>query len=110
MAANGTALDAGQAALVRQNVHLRRPAASGPGRGRQDHRNACPHLAWTQDGGNVIGLAPSAAAVAALGEQTGISTDTLANWPGPSNTANCPDWAARIGRTTLVIIDEGRNG
>ena len=29
-------------------------------------------LAWTQDGGQVLGLAPSAAAAAVLGEQTGI--------------------------------------
>jgi hypothetical protein len=35
-------------------------------------------LAWTQDGGQVIGLAPSAAAAAVLGEQTGIRADTLA--------------------------------
>jgi hypothetical protein len=35
-------------------------------------------LAWTADGGQVIGLAPSAAAAAVLGEQTGIRGDTLA--------------------------------
>ena len=35
-------------------------------------------LAWTEDGGQVIGLAPSAAAAAVLAEQTGIRTDTLA--------------------------------
>ena len=35
-------------------------------------------LAWTEDGGQVLGLAPSAAAAAVLGEQTGIRTDTLA--------------------------------
>ncbi len=35
-------------------------------------------LAWTQDGGQVLGLAPSAAAAAVLAEQTGIRTDTLA--------------------------------
>jgi ATP-dependent exoDNAse (exonuclease V) alpha subunit len=34
-------------------------------------------LAWTEDGGQVIGLAPSAAAAAVLGEQTGIRTDTF---------------------------------
>jgi ATP-dependent exoDNAse (exonuclease V) alpha subunit len=33
---------------------------------------------WTEDGGQVIGLAPSAAAAAVLAEQTGIRTDTLA--------------------------------
>jgi AAA domain len=35
-------------------------------------------LAWSQDGGHMIGLAPSAAAAAVLGEQTGIRADTLA--------------------------------
>jgi hypothetical protein len=35
-------------------------------------------LAWTQDGGQVIGLARSAAAAAVLGEQTGIRADRLA--------------------------------
>jgi hypothetical protein len=34
-------------------------------------------VAWTDDGGQVLGLAPSAAAAAVLGEQTGIRTDTL---------------------------------
>lgn len=84
--------------------------------------------AWTQDGGHVIGLAPSAAAAAALREQTGTHTDTLAKltWglthqleadPGmgtapvrsmhqsPANTA-LPDWAQRIDASTLVVIDE----
>jgi ATP-dependent exoDNAse (exonuclease V) alpha subunit len=35
-------------------------------------------LAWTQDGGQVLGLAPSAAAAGVLAEQTGIRSDTLA--------------------------------
>ena len=35
-------------------------------------------MAWTEDGGHVIGLAPLAAAAAVLAEQTGIRTDTLA--------------------------------
>lgn len=34
--------------------------------------------AWTEDGGHVIGLAPSAAAAAALREQIVATTDTLA--------------------------------
>ena len=45
MAANGTALDAGQASLVRQMCTSGCPAAAGdrPGRRREDHRHACPH-------------------------------------------------------------------
>ena len=45
--------------------------------------------AWTDDGGQVIGLAPSAAAAAVLGEQTGIRTDTWPNSPGPLIMATC---------------------
>ena len=62
--------------------------------------------AWTQDGGEVIGLAPSAAAAAVLGEQTGIPADTLAKLTWSLQHGELPDWAARIGPRTLVIIDE----
>jgi hypothetical protein len=63
-------------------------------------------LAWTQDGGLVIGLAPSAAAAAVLGEQTGIRTDTLAKLTWSLDHDGLPDWAASIGPSTLLIIDE----
>ena len=63
-------------------------------------------LAWTQDGGQVIGLAPSAAAAAVLAEQTGIRTDTLAKLTWSLHHDELPDWAARIGPSTLMIIDE----
>ena len=45
MAANGTALDAGQASLVRQMCTSGARAAAGdrPGRRREDHRHARPH-------------------------------------------------------------------
>jgi hypothetical protein len=63
-------------------------------------------LAWTQDGGQVIGLAPSAAAAAVLGEQTGIRTDTLAKLTWSLQHGDLPGWAAAVGPSTLVIIDE----
>jgi ATP-dependent exoDNAse (exonuclease V) alpha subunit len=63
-------------------------------------------LAWTQDGGHVLGLAPSAAAAAVLGEQTGIRTDTLAKLTWSLDHGELPDWAAAIGPSTMVIIDE----
>ena len=63
-------------------------------------------LAWTQDGGQVLGLAPSAAAAAVLGEQTGIRTDTLAKLTWSLDHGELPDWAAAVGPSTLVIIDE----
>ena len=103
MAANRTALDAGQAALVRQmcTSGARLQLAIAPaGAGKTTAMRALT-LAWTQDGGQVLGLAPSAAAAAVLGEQTGIRTDTLAKLPGPCGTASCltgrPWLARRIG-------------
>jgi hypothetical protein len=63
-------------------------------------------LAWTQDGGQVIGLAPSAAAAAVLGEQTGIRADTLAKLTWSLDHGELPDWAAAVGPSALVIIDE----
>ncbi|MGH3337324.1 MAG: ATP-dependent DNA helicase, partial [Propionibacteriaceae bacterium] len=63
-------------------------------------------LAWTQDGGQLLGLAPSAAAAAVLGEQTGIRADTLAKLTWSLRHGELPEWAAAVGPSTLVIIDE----
>ena len=108
MAANGTALDAGQAALVRRmcTSGARLQLAIAPaGAGKTTAMRALT-LAWTQDGGQVLGLAPSAAAAAVLGEQTGIRTDTLAKLTWSLDHGDLPDWAATVGPSTLVIIDE----
>jgi conjugative relaxase-like TrwC/TraI family protein len=108
MAANGIALDAGQAALVRQmcTSGARLQLAIAPaGAGKTTAMRALV-LAWTQDGGQVLGLAPSAAAAAVLREQTGIGSDTLAKLTWSLDHGDLPDWAARIGPSTLVIIDE----
>jgi conjugative relaxase-like TrwC/TraI family protein len=108
MAANGTALDAGQAALVRQmcTSGARLQLAIAPaGAGKTTAMRALA-LAWSQDGGQVLGLAPSAAAAAVLGEQTGIRADTLAKLTWSLDHGGLPDWAAAVGPSTLVIIDE----
>jgi len=108
MAANGTALDAGQAALVRQmcTSGARLELAIAPaGTGKTTAMRALV-LAWTQDGGQVVGLAPSAAAAAVLAEQTGIRTDTLAKLTWSLDHGDLPEWAAAVGPSTLVIIDE----
>ena len=108
MAANGTALDAGQAALVRQmcTSGARLQLAIAPaGAGKTTAMRALT-LAWTQDGGQVLGLAPSAAAAAVLAEQTGIRSDTLAKLTWSLDHGDLPDWAAAVGPSTLVIIDE----
>ena len=108
MAANGTALDAGQASLVRQMCAsgARLQLAIAPaGAGKTTAMRALT-LAWTQDGGQVLGLAPSAAAAAVLGEQTGIRADTLAKLTWSLDHGELPEWAAAVGPSTLVIIDE----
>ena len=108
IAANGTALDAGQASLVRQmcTSGARLQLAIAPaGAGKTTAMRALT-LAWTQDGGQVLGLAPSAAAAAVLAEQTGIRADTLAKLTWSLRHGELPDWAAAVGPSTLVIIDE----
>jgi hypothetical protein len=108
MAANGTALDMGQASLIRQmcSSGARVQLAIAPaGAGKTTAMRALA-LAWTEDGGQVIGLAPSAAAAAVLGEQTGIRSDTLAKLTWALDHGDLPDWAAAVGPSTLVIIDE----
>ena len=108
MAANGTALDAGQASLVRQmcTSGARLQLAIAPARAGKTTAMRALTMAWTQDGGQVLGLAPSAAAAAVLGEQTGIRTDTLAKLTWSLQHGELPDWAAAVGLSTLVIIDE----
>jgi len=108
MAANGTALDAGQTALVRQmcTSGARLQLAIAPaGAGKTTAMRALT-LAWTQDGGQVLGLAPSAAAAAVLAEQTGIRSDTLAKLTWSLDHGDLPEWAAAVGPSTVVIIDE----
>jgi hypothetical protein len=108
MAANGTALDAGQASLVRQmcSSGARLQLAITPaGAGKTTAMRALT-MAWTQDGGQVLGLAPSAAAAAVLTEQTGIRSDTLTKLTWSLHHGELPDWAAAVGPSTLVIIDE----
>src|SRR5215216_6059493 len=108
MAANGTTLDPGQASLVRQmcTSGARLQLAIAPaGAGKTTAMRALT-LAWTEDGGQVIGLAPSAAAAAVLAEQTGIRADTLAKLTWSLQHNELPDWAAHIDGRTLIIIDE----
>jgi hypothetical protein len=108
MVANDTTLDPGQASLVWQmctsGARLQLAIAAA-GAGKTTAMRALT-LAWSQDGGQVIGLAPSAAAAGVLGEQTGIRTDTLAKLTWSLQHSDLPDWVAAIGPSTLVIIDE----
>ncbi len=109
MAANGTALDAGQAALVRQmcTSGARLQLAIAPaGAGKTTAMRALT-LAWTQDGGQVVGLAPSAAAAAVLARANRHPhRHPRQAHLVPASTAICRTGRQRIGPSTLVIIDE----
>ena len=109
LAANGTTLDTGQAALGSRDVHLRRTACNWRSRRLAPARRLpCAPSPWPgpKTAAQVIGLAPSAAAAAVLGEQTGIRTDTLAKLTWSIEHDDLPDWTTNIGPSTLVIIDE----
>jgi conjugative relaxase-like TrwC/TraI family protein len=108
MAANGSTLNARQASLVRQmcTSGARLQLAIAPAGAVKTTAMRALALAWTQDGGHVIGFAPSAAAAAVLGEQTGIRTDTLAKLTWSLDHGKLPNWAAAVGPSTLLIIDE----
>ncbi|MFL6046034.1 MAG: MobF family relaxase [Propionibacteriaceae bacterium] len=107
-AANGITLDAGQAALVRSMSMsgARLQLAIAPaGTGKTTALRALTQ-AWIDSGGQVLGLAPSAAAAAQLRDTTGTPTDTLAKLTWSIDHGDLPDWALTVGRSTLVIIDE----
>jgi len=107
-AANGVTLNAGQAALVRTMATsgARLQLAIAPaGAGKTTAMRALAG-AWTEGGGTVVGLAPSAAAAAALRTQIGASTDTLAKLTWSLEHGDLPGWAQQISPSTLVVIDE----
>jgi conjugative relaxase-like TrwC/TraI family protein len=106
--ADGVQLNPGQVLMVREmatsgaRVQL---AIAPAGSGKTTAMNALSR-AWTAAGGTVIGLAPSAAAAAALGEQLDGYSDTLAKLVWELGQRETPDWVTTIGPKTLVIIDE----
>ncbi len=107
-AANGNALDAGQAALVRAmcTSGARLQLAIAPaGTGKTTAMRTLVR-AWSDSDGQVIGLAPSAAAAAQLRDATGAPAETLAKLTWSIHHDDLPDWADRIDRSTLLIIDE----
>jgi len=106
--ANGNALDAGQAALIRAMCAsgARLQLAIAPaGTGKTTAMRTLVR-AWSDSGGHVVGLAPSAAAAAQLRDATGAPAETLAKLTWSIHRTDLPDWAERIGRSTLMIIDE----
>lgn len=74
--------------------------------------------AWLADGGTVLGLAPTAAAAAVLGEATGMRVETVdkllavldrhrpAAAQDASHPPSLPQWVLQIDAGTLVVVDE----
>jgi conjugative relaxase-like TrwC/TraI family protein len=107
-AVNGVTLDPGQAALVRSMSMsgARLQLAIAPaGAGKTTALRALTR-AWTDSGGQVLGLAPSAAAAALLRDSIGSATDTLAKLTWSIDHGDLPNWALSVDLSTLVIIDE----
>lgn len=106
--ANGVTLNAGQSALVRgmATSGARLQLAIAPAGAGKTTAMRTLSSAWANSGGTVLGLAPSAAAAAALREQIDTSTDTLAKLTWGLEHGDLPQWAHDIGPETLVVIDE----
>ena len=112
LSANGLTLGEDQAAMVRElacsgaRVQL---ALAPAGTGKTVAMRALAQ-AWTLQGGTVIGLAPSAGTARILRSELAehaVAADTLAKLVDAITTGRAvPDWAARIGPDTLVVIDE----
>jgi hypothetical protein len=108
-AANGTVLNPGQAHLVREMATSgsRLQLAIAPAGTGKTTALAILASAWTNSGGTVIGLAPSAAASDVLADTLGVPCDTLAKLSHAiTHPDAAPGWAATIGPGSLVIIDE----
>jgi DNA primase catalytic core len=107
--ANGVTLNPDQEHLVRElatsgaRVQL---ALAPAGTGKTTAMRVLA-AAWVAGGGDVVGLAPSAAASAVLREHVGADTDTLAKLIHALSTGiDVPTWLRGIGPKTLVIVDE----
>ena len=116
--ANGRELNPGQVALVRElaTSGARVQVALAPaGTGKTTALGVLAR-AWAQDGGTVLGLAPTSAAAAVLREDLNTPTDTLdklvhaiTEMRDPANAdraVRVPTWVADIGPRTLVVVDE----
>ncbi len=106
--ANKVQLNPGQVLLVREMAGsgARLQLAIAPaGSGKTTAMDALSR-AWIGSGGNVVGLAPSAAAAAQLGAQMDGHHDTLAKLVWDLGQHDTTDWNKLIGPRTLVVIDE----
>ena len=108
--ANGINLTPGQCELVRSMATSGRRVQLGIAPAGTGKTTAMRTLAaaWIEAGGTVVGLAPSAAAAAALSDQLDVSCDTLAKltWTLDHPDQPQPTWLAGIGPGSLIVIDE----
>ncbi|CAA0126556.1 ATP-dependent RecD-like DNA helicase [Mycolicibacterium vanbaalenii] len=107
---NDFALNAGQAAMVRQLGSSRarvRLCLAPAGTGKTASMNVLGR-AWTDSGGSVLGLAPTASAAKVLGDDIHSVADTLAKYvycvQNPEKPT--PAWFDKVGRDTLIVLDE----
>jgi DNA primase catalytic core len=107
-AANGVTLNPAQAQLVREMATsgARLQLAIAPAGSGKTTAMAALARAWTDGGGTVIGLAPSAVAASMLREQIGTQTETLAKLTWSLTHGAMPGWVRDIDSRTLVVIDE----
>jgi DNA primase catalytic core len=107
-AANGVTLNPAQAQLVREMATsgARLQLAIAPAGSGKTTAMAALARAWTDGGGTVVGLAPSAVAASMLREQIGSQTETLAKLTWSLTHEPMPQWVRDIDSSTLVVIDE----
>jgi DNA primase catalytic core len=107
-AANGVELNPAQSVMVHDlacSGRLVQLALAPAGTGKTTAM-AVLSRAWSDAGGQVIGLAPSAQAAAELSDAIDGHTDTLAKLTHAIAHPDPPAWVARIGKNTLVVVDE----
>lgn len=116
-AANKFDLNTSQAQMVRELATSgdRLQLALAPAGTGKTTAMAVLRSAWEAEGGRVLGLAPTAAAAAALEGDLDATTDTLGKLvhtlrelddAEPGDVVDVPEWLDRIDKTSLVVIDE----
>ncbi|MEX3646440.1 MobF family relaxase [Mycolicibacterium porcinum] len=115
-AQHGLQLNAGQEALVRgmATSGARLQLALAPAGTGKTTAMSVLAAAWTNSGGNVIGLAPTAGAAEVLANDAHITTDTMAKFVQLAGTEQdrsarrdpARKWFNAIGPDTLLIVDE----
>jgi conjugative relaxase-like TrwC/TraI family protein len=114
-AETGRSLNAGQLALARRfsaGGHLIEAGIGPAGAGKTTSMSVVAR-AVKLGGGRVLGLAPSAAAAAVLGDELGIGADTLhkiLHAYAPETTASVPDRLVVDAATVLLVDEAGMAG